>query len=167
MRSTSRIAMLSGLVAWLAVCFLAATVGAAASLQADTFYSQLVRPDWAPPASVFGPVWTMLYVLMAIAAWLVWNDREVRLARIALVLFVFQLIMNALWSWLFFGWRQGALAFLDIVFLWALILATLVLFWRIRPLSGLLLVPYFAWVTFASALNYQIWQLNPSLLASL
>jgi tryptophan-rich sensory protein len=152
-------------VAWFAVCFLVAAVGAAASLQAGTFYAQLLRPDWAPPAAVFGPVWTILYAMMAVAAWLVWHRREARLARIGLALFVLQLLLNALWSWLFFGWKQGALSFLDIVVLWASIAATLVLFWRVRPSAGLLLVPYLAWVTFASALNYTIWQLNPSLLA--
>ena len=164
MRSNSKSAAASGLVLWLAVCFLAAAVGASASLQAGPFYAGLVRPDWAPPAAVFGPVWTALYAMMAVAAWLVWKRREVWLARMALGLFVLQLILNALWSWLFFAWNQGALSFLDIVMLWVLIAATTALFWRIRLLAGLLLVPYLAWVTFASALNYQIWQLNPSVL---
>lgn len=164
MRNGSKIAMASGLGLWLAVCFLAAAVGASASLQAGAFYAELIRPAWAPPATVFGPVWTVLYAMMAVAAWLVWTRREIRLTRIALTLFVLQLILNALWSWLFFGWKQGALSFLGVVLLWALIVATLVLFWRIRPLAGLLLVPYLAWVTFASALSYRIWQLNPSTL---
>lgn len=163
MRNGSKIAAASGLVLWLAVCFLVAAVGAAASLQAGIFYAGLVRPVWAPPAAVFGPVWSMLYAMMAVAAWLVWERRELRPARIALAFFVLQLILNALWSWLFFGWKQGALSFLDVVLLWVLIVATLMLFWRVRLLAGLLLVPYLAWVTFASALNYQIWQLNPSI----
>jgi translocator protein len=156
--------MTLGLVVWLAICYAAAAIGAAASLQADTFYVQLIRPDWAPPASVFGPVWTVLYGLMGVSACLVWSAREVRPARPALILFLLQLVSNALWSWLFFSWHQGALAFLDILLLWALIVMTLVLFWRIRLLAGVLLVPYLAWVSFASALNYSIWQLNPSLL---
>lgn len=164
MRDSSRMTALLGLVLWLAACFLVAAVGASASLQAGTFYAELVRPDWAPPGAVFGPVWTMLYAMMAVAAWVVWQRRGIRLAQIGLVLFVLQLILNALWSWLFFGWRQGALSFLDIAVLWALIVVTLVFFWRIRPLAGLLLVPYLAWVTFASALNFRIWQLNPSVL---
>ena len=163
MRNDTR-AMASGLVLWAAVCLFAAAVGAFASLRAATFYAELVRPDWAPPAAVFGPVWTILYAMMAVAAWLVWRRREIRPARIALAFFVLQLVLNALWSWLFFGWNQGALSFLDIVLLWALIVATLVLFWRISPLAGLLLVPYLAWVTFAAALNYEIWQLNRSIL---
>ena len=165
MRDNSRIAVASGLVLWCAVCFIVAAVGASASLQAGSFYAELVRPDWAPPASVFGPVWTLLYAMMAIAASLIWQRRAIQLARIALAFFAFQLILNALWSWLFFGWNQGALSLLDIVVLWALIVATLVLFWRIRPLAGMLLVPYLAWVTFASVLNYEIWRLNPSMLS--
>lgn len=161
----SRVAAALGLVFWLAVCFLVAAVGASASLQAGTFYTELARPDWAPPAKVFGPVWTVLYAMMAVAAWLVWMRRHASGARIALALFALQLIANALWSWLFFGWKLGALSFLDIALLWALIVATLVLFWRIRLLAGLLLLPYLAWVSFALVLNYAIWQLNPSLLA--
>jgi tryptophan-rich sensory protein len=143
----------------------AAAIGAAASLQADSFYVQLDRPNWAPPSSVFGPVWTTLYGLMAIAAWLAWRAREVGLVRAALFVFLLQLLLNSLWSWLFFHWRQGGLAFLDILLLWSLIVVTLILFWRIRPLAGALLIPYLLWVTFASALNYSIWQLNPSVLA--
>jgi tryptophan-rich sensory protein len=153
------------LVAWLALCFVVGAVGAAASIQAQAFYAELVRPDWAPPGSVFGPVWTLLYAMMGVAAWLVWQRRgSAPAANVGLMLFVIQLVLNALWSWLFFGWRQGALSFVDIVVLWILILATLVCFWRSRPLAGALLVPYLAWVTFASALNYSIWQLNPALL---
>lgn len=165
MSDNSRIAAASGLVLWLAACFLVAAAGASASLQAGDFYAELARPDWAPSAAVFGPVWTVLYAMMAVAAWLIWKQRGIRLARIALAVFVLQLVLNGLWSWLFFAWKQGALSFLDIALLWVLIAATLVLFWRVRPLAGMLLVPYLAWVTFASALNYQIWQLNPSILA--
>ena len=152
------------LIAWVIVCFSTAGIGAAASFGAETFYLQLTRPSWAPPASLFGPVWTCLYALMAIAAWLIWQSRETWPARPALALFIFQLVSNALWSWLFFAWRLGALAFLDILVLWGAIAATITLFWRVRRLAGALLVPYLLWVTFASALNYSIWQLNPSLL---
>ena len=152
------------LVAWLAICFIAAAIGSAASLQAGSFYTDLARPDWAPPPSVFGPVWSVLYALMAIAAWMVWRVAGFAAARTALVLFLVQLAFNALWSWLFFGWRLGGLAFVDILVLWALILATLVMFGRIRPLAGALLIPYLLWVSFASALNYSVWQLNPQVL---
>ena len=164
MANNSKVAAVSGFVLWFAVCFVVAAVGAAASLQAGVFYAELVRPGWAPPASLFGPVWTLLYAMMAVSAWLIWQRREIGLARVALAVFVVQLVLNALWSWLFFGWRLGALSFADIVLLWVLIAVTLVLFYRIRPLAGLLLVPYLAWVSFASALNFSIWQLNPSML---
>jgi tryptophan-rich sensory protein len=153
-----------GFVAWLAVSFIAAAIGSAASIQAGPFYTQLVRPEWAPPPGLFGPVWTVLYALMGIAAWLVWRVGGFRAARTALTLFLVQLVVNALWSWLFFGWHLGALAFADIVLLWVLIVATLFAFWRIRPLAGALLIPYLLWVSFASVLNYSVWQLNPQIL---
>ena len=153
-----------GLAAWLMVSFIAAAIGGAASVQAGPFYTQLIRPDWAPPPSIFGPVWTVLYVLMGIAAWLVWRVAGFRAAKAGLTLFLVQLAFNALWSWLFFGWHRGALAFADTVLLWALIAATLISFWRIRPLAGALLVPYLLWVSFASALNCSVWQLNPQVL---
>ena len=153
-----------GLAGWLALSFVTAAIGAVASIQASSFYLQLARPDWAPPAGVFGPVWTALYVLMAIAAWLVWRVGGFRFARSALTLFLVQLAVNALWSWLFFGWHWGGLAFADIGLLWVLITATLIAFWRVRLLAGLLLIPYLLWVSFALALNYSVWQLNPQLL---
>lgn len=153
-----------GLVGWLIVSFIAAAIGGAASVQAGSFYTDLVRPDWAPPPSIFGPVWTVLYVLMGIAAWLVWRVGGFRAARSALTLFLVQLALNALWTWLFFGFHRGALAFAEILLLWVLIVATLIAFWRIRPLAGALLIPYLLWVSFASALNYAVWQLNPQVL---
>lgn len=153
-----------GLGAWLAVCFVAAAIGATASIHAATFYSQLARPSWAPPPEWFGPVWTTLYALMGIAAWLIWRIGGFRAARHALGLFLIQLAVNALWSWLFFAWHLGAAAFVDIILLWVLVVATIVAFWRIKPLAGALLVPYLLWISFASALNYFVWQLNPQVL---
>jgi len=156
---------LSGLFGWLLICFCAAAIGAFASIQAESFYAELVQPDWAPPASVFGPVWSVLYAMMAVAAWLVWRESEHQFLRIALTVFLLQLVLNTLWSWLFFRWQLGALAFIDIVFLWVLIFITVLLFWRVRPLAAVLLIPYLLWVTFASALNYSVWQLNPQILS--
>lgn len=150
-----------GLFGWLAVTFVAAAIGAAASVNAASFYRELAQPSWAPPSSWFGPVWTVLYAAMGIAAWLVWRRAGFRRAPAALTLFLVQLGLNVLWSWLFFGWHRGALAFADILVLWVLILATVIAFWRVRPLAGALLVPYLLWVTFAAALNYSVWQLNP------
>lgn len=152
------------LLGWLVLCFLAAGVGAVASVQAPQFYGQLSQPAWAPPASVFGPVWTALYALMGVAAWLVWRQGPGPGRAPALRLFVVQLALNALWSWLFFAWHLGAWALVDIALLWLLIVATLVHFWRLQPLAGLLLVPYLAWVGFAAALNLAVWRLNPQLL---
>lgn len=153
-----------GLIGWLIVSFVAAAIGAAASIEAGSFYTQLVRPDWAPPPSIFGPVWTVLYALMGVAAWLVWRIGGFRAGRPPLTLFMVQLALNALWSWLFFGWHRGALAFADILLLWVFIVVTSYCFWRIKPVAGLLLVPYLLWVTFAAALNYSVWQLNPQVL---
>ena len=153
-----------GLIAWLAVSFIAAAIGAAASVRAGAFYAQLVRPDWAPPPEVFGPVWTVLYALMGISAWMIWRVGGFRAARTALTLFLVQLAVNALWSWLFFGWHLGALAFADIVVLWALVLATLIVFWRLNRWAAALLVPYLLWISFAAALNLAVWQLNPQIL---
>lgn len=153
-----------GLVGWLAVSFAASAIGAAGSIQAGSFYERLQQPAWAPPASVFGPVWTVLYALMAIAAWLVWRSGGFRANRVALGLFLGQLAVNALWSWLLFAWRLGAAAFADIVLLWVLIVATLIAFWRVRRLAGVLLLPYLLWVSFAAVLNFAVWQLNPEIL---
>jgi len=164
MVSQSKQKQILGLIGWLVISFAAAAVGAVASIQARSFYSQLAQPAWAPPPWLFGPVWTVLYALIAIAAWLVWRSGGFRTNRIALAFFWGQLLLNALWSWLFFAWHLGALAFADIVFLWVLIVATLVSFWRLRPLAGALFIPYLLWVSFASALNYSLWQLNPQVL---
>ncbi len=153
-----------GLLGWIILCFVASGIGAVASIDAGSFYAQLARPAWAPPSGVFGPVWSALYLLMAVAAWLVWREPDSPGRRRALVLFVAQLGVNALWSWLFFGWRMGALAVVDVLLLLVLVAATLIAFWRIRPLAGLLLVPYLGWVAFASALTWAVWRANPGAL---
>ena len=153
-----------GLLVWLLLSFAAAAVGALASASAGEFYRDLVRPSWAPPGWLFGPVWSVLYALMGVAAWLVWRARGFGGARNALLVFVAQLVANALWTWLFFVWRQGGAAFAEILLLSALILATIVLFWRVDRRAAALLVPYLLWVSFASALTLSIWQLNPGLL---
>jgi len=158
------IRQVAGLVGWVIATFAAAAIGAIGSAAAPAFYEQLVRPSWAPPASAFGPVWTLLYAAMAVAAWLVWRRHSLAAARGAFTLFAAQLLANALWSWLFFTWHLGALAFAGVLVLWALIVATIVAFWRRNALAAVLLVPYLAWVTFASALTFAVWQLNPDAL---
>lgn len=162
--TASSVRLFLGLAGWLAVAFTAAAIGAFASVDAGSFYAQLSRPSWAPPGWLFGPVWSALYTLMGIAAWLVWRVRGVAGARSALALFIVQLAANALWSWLFFVWHLGAAAFVEVLILWGLILATGVSFWRIHRLSALLLLPYLAWVAFAARLTLSVWRLNPGLL---
>lgn len=153
-----------GLLGWLTVSALAGSIGAIASVNAAEFYQQLARPVWAPPAWLFGPVWSVLYVLMGFAAWLVWRRHGFRGASGALMLFIAQLAANALWTWLFFAWHRGALSFAEIVVLWLLVAATIGAFWRLHRLAALLLIPYLAWVSFAAALNFSLWRLNLSAL---
>ena len=162
--SRSAVNQFVGLAGWLALTFLAAAIGAVASAQAGAFYGQLVRPSWAPPGWLFGPVWSALYVLMAVAAWLVWRQSSLRRVAIALGLFVVQLAANALWSWLFFVWNQGAWAFVEVLLLWVLIALTVASFFRLSVLAAALLLPYLAWVTFATALTWATWRLNPAVL---
>lgn len=152
------------LLATLLVCFAAGGIGGMATRSAPAFYMTLSRPSWAPPASVFGPVWTLLYALMAVAAWLVWKESGTSGARGALTLFVVQLALNALWSWLFFAWRRGTAAEIEIVILLILIGLTVVAFWNVRPLAGALLLPYLVWVAYATALTFTVVQRNPDLL---
>ena len=129
----------------------------------------LCRPSSSglgPPGWVFGPVWSALFLAMAVAAWLIWRVPQASRARsLALGLFVVQLVANALWSWLFFAASGAAWPLpAEVPALWLLIACTLAAFWRIRPAAGWLPAPYLAWVTFASALNYVLWQLNPAVL---
>lgn len=125
------------------------------------WYVNLVRPTIAPPSWVFAPVWTTLYLLMGIAAYLVWRKAgEVKGVGMALALFVFQLVLNTLWSILFFGLRSPGAAFAEIIFLWLAIVATMVAFYRVSRTAMWLLVPYLLWVSFAGYLNYTFWILN-------
>jgi len=153
-----------GLAGWLLVCFAAAGVGAFASRDAGTFYGQLLRPAWAPPAWLFAPVWSVLYALMGTSAWLVWRGPRTAKVQASLRLFIVQLIANALWTWIFFEWQAGALAFAEIILLWCLIGATVVMFGRISVPAAVLLLPYWIWVSFATALTWSTWRMNPGVL---
>jgi benzodiazapine receptor len=125
------------------------------------WYPSLVKPSFTPPSWLFGPVWTLLYLMMGTAAFLVWQKGwESGAVKAALALFAIQLILNGLWSVLFFGMRWPGLAFAEILLLWISIGGTIALFWRVAPVAGLLLLPYDAWVTFAVVLNGAIWLLN-------
>lgn len=162
--SPGRSAAWPSLVFWLVLTLAAGSLGAIASAQAPAFYASLVRPAWAPPASWFGPVWTLLYLLMAVAVWGVWRVQGRSRGLGPYLLYVAQLLVNAAWTWLFFSVRSGAAAFADIVLLLVLIVATMALFARVRTWTAWLLLPYLAWVMFATALSWTVWQLNPSLL---
>jgi tryptophan-rich sensory protein len=153
-----------GLAGWLLVTVAASATGAVASARSATFYAALDRPAWAPPGWLFGPVWTGLYLAMAIAAWLVWRARGWRGARGALTLYLVQLVPNALWTWAFFERRSGLWATVDVVAMLVTITATMIAFRRVRLLAAGLLVPYLAWVAFATALTVAVWRLNPETL---
>lgn len=156
---------LSGFVGWLVLVFAAAAIGALASFNAPTFYAALDLPPWAPPGWLFGPVWSLLYGMMAISAFLVWRRHGFANARAALWLFIVQLGLNALWTPLFFYWRLGAFAFVEIVLLLLWLVATIVAFWKLgSKLAAILLLPYLAWVSFATLLTWSVWQRNPAML---
>ena len=151
-----------GLLFFLFVCYGAAAIGALFTLsEVTTWYAGLAKPAWAPPNWLFGPVWNVLYGMMAVAGWLAWRRVGPAGAERALALFGVQLVLNAAWSGLFFGRHRPDWAFAEIVVLWAAILATTVALWRVHRRAGLLFVPYLLWVTFAAGLNYAIWSLNP------
>jgi tryptophan-rich sensory protein len=145
-----------------AVCALAVAVIAAigGTTMPNGWYEGLDKPGFTPPDWVSGPVWTVLYALMAVAAWLVWREFPHKNVVAPLVVFGVQLVLNALWSWLFFQWHLLGWAFAELVVLWLFILASVILFWRVRTLAGVLLLPYLAWVTYAGALNAAIWRMN-------
>jgi translocator protein len=146
------------LILWLVVAFVPAIVGS--QFMPDQWYRDLQKPSWNPPGYLFGPVWTLLYTLMGIAAWLVWKKAGFSGAGTALTVFLIQLAFNGAWTWIFFGQHNIGAALVEIVVLWFLILATIVLFWQQSALAGGLLIPYLAWVSFATALTFAIWRLN-------
>ncbi len=161
-RTVSGWTMWAGLIVSVTVCFAVAALGSLyTNPSIDNWYAALAKPSWNPPNWIFGPVWTVLYLMMAIAGWLVWRRRgSITGAAFPLAVFAIQLLLNALWSYLFFGLHRPGLAFAEIVLLWAAILATLLAFRRVIPLAGWLLLPYLLWVTFAAFLNFTIWRLN-------
>jgi tryptophan-rich sensory protein len=150
------------LAVFLLICFgIAGLGGAFTSAGLGPWYDSLRKPEWNPPKWVFGPVWTLLYALMAVAAWHVWRRRESPPAQVGLRLFAVQLVLNLGWTIVFFWFRSPGWAFLEILVLWGAIAATLASFWRVRRTAGLLMVPYLLWVTFAMILNATISSMNP------
>ncbi len=147
------------LIAFVGLCLGIGGVGGLLTARSvREWFPTLEKPRWNPPSWLFAPVWTMLYIAMGLAAWMIW--REDKLYSAAGYWFAAQLVLNLGWSWLFFYLRRPDLAFAEIVVLWITIFATLLLFWQINTVAGILFVPYLAWVTFATALNRAIWRLN-------
>lgn len=150
-------------IASIALPLLAGLVGSffTASAIQSGWYAELAKPALNPPSWIFAPVWTALYVLMGIALFLVWRkELERREVKVAIGIFFAQLVLNALWSIIFFGLRSPGLALVEIVILWIAIIATIIPFTKISKIAGWLLVPYIIWVSFALYLNYAIWILN-------
>jgi len=146
---------------WAAFCLGVGLFGSLATRSSiPTWYAALAKPSWTPPGGLFGPVWTLLYLMMGTAAWLVWRKEGPSGARLALGLFLAQLLFNGLWSWIFFGLHRPGLALLDLALLWAGILATIRAFRLVSPAAAWLMAPYLAWVSFAGLLNAAIWRLN-------
>ncbi|MDX1583990.1 MAG: TspO/MBR family protein [Thermoanaerobaculia bacterium] len=149
------------LAGWLFVSFSAAIIGGTATASSvATWYPTIAKPAWTPPSWLFGPVWTTLYAMMGFAAWLVWRKAGWRDGAVPLGLFLTQLVLNAAWSLLFFGLRNPFAGLIDIAALWIAIGLTTVAFFRISRIAGWLMIPYWLWVSFATALNFAIWQLN-------
>lgn len=150
-----------GLVVFMVICLGAGGLGAIATTpEIEGWYKTIAKPSWNPPDYVFGPVWTTLYVMMAVAAWLVWKPKGLKAAALPLSLFGAQLALNVAWSWIFFGMHEPGWAFAEIVILWLAIVRTMVAFFRRSKVAGWLMAPYLAWVSFASVLNFTIWRLN-------
>lgn len=146
------------LIAWLILCFAASA--SAVFVSVDGWYAALNKPTWNPPNWIFGPVWSLLYAMMAVAAWLVWRHGGWSRQRWPLSLFLVQWLLNAIWTPMFFGMHMLGPAFAEILLLWLAIAATIVAFWRVSKPAAALLIPYLAWISFAAFLNFTIWQLN-------
>ncbi|MEX0646153.1 MAG: TspO/MBR family protein [Balneolaceae bacterium] len=153
---------IAGFLFWVGICFFVAWTASLVTPEAvaSEWYRSLNKPVWNPPDWLFGPVWGLLYAFMGIAAWQVWRKFGFREAGIALFFFLVQLVLNGLWTQIFFGFRNPGLAFIEIIFLLAAIFVSIILFFQKDKLAGWLMVPYFLWVGFATALNGAIWMMN-------
>lgn len=158
MSSTPKTQSIAGLIGWIVLTFCAPLLSIGS--MPDAWYAALNKPSWNPPPWIFGPAWTLLYTLMAVAAWTVWKRGGFAAQRVPLSLYLVQLALNAAWTPIFFGMHRMDIAFAVIVALWIAIALTLRRFWRVQTLAGALFVPYLAWVSFASLLNFTLWRLN-------
>jgi len=149
------------LIISIALCFFVAFLGSWTTFQSvQTWYMTINKPSFNPPSWLFGPVWSVLYTLMAIAFWLVWKNRDLPSKSFAMQLFLIQLVLNLLWSFLFFYFKLPFWAFLEIILMWTTILFTIIYFYKINPWAAYIMIPYLLWVGFATILNGSIWILN-------
>lgn len=147
------------LVIFISICLLAGFIGSRFTfVSVKTWYRTIRKPSWNPPNWIFAPVWTLLYIMMAVAAWRVWERTDNAFGP--MLMFAFQLVLNVAWSAIFFGMRNISLALKEIALLWTAVVATMTMFWSVDPLAGILFVPYAAWVTFAAFLNHTIDRMN-------
>ena len=149
---------IAGVVIWILIAFSAGWFGS--QFPPGQWYDTLVKPAWNPPGWVFGPVWTLLYFLMGLSAWLIWRQGGLQSNLLPLGVFMLQLVLNALWSWLFFGQQLIGVAFIELILLIAAIVATIILFWPRNMTAALLLAPYLLWTLYASTLNGALWWIN-------
>ncbi len=159
MKPLSKTQSTLGLIGWITLTF-CAPLFSITSLP-GSWYAGLKKPSWNPPPWIFGPAWTLLYILMACAAWMVWKRGGFKAQRVPLMLYLLQLALNAAWTPIFFGMHQMGAALAVIIALWITILYILLCFWRVSTLAGTFFVPYLAWVSFATFLNFTLWKLNP------
>jgi tryptophan-rich sensory protein len=152
------------LIVFVMLNVLAASSGAL--FQPGKWYDGLAKPWWRPPAWLFGPAWTVLYIMIAVSGWTAWHAAAPGEAWLPMTVYGVQTALNAAWSGIFFGMRRMKLALIEMAFLWLSILATIVVFWQISQTAALLLVPYLAWVSFAFMLNRAMVQLNPKLVTA-
>ena len=156
--ANKRLYDLLGLAFWVVITFSVAAF--ASQFEPGEWYTHIAKPTWTPPGWLFGPVWGMLYLSMGFAAWLVWRQRYERSVSLSIGFYLMQLAVNGLWSWMFFGRQWIGLALVDLIILVILVAITVAVFLRIRRAAGLMMLPYLLWVSFAAALNFQIWRIN-------
>jgi len=150
-----------GLIVCVVICFMVAAIGGYATTSSiDVWYAGITKPTWNPPNWIFGPVWSTLYLMMAISLWLVWRKSGITNAKFAIGIFAVQLVLNLLWSIIFFAMHQLGWALVEVIMLWSAIVLTIIVFHKHSKPAAYLLIPYLLWVTFASFLNYTIWSLN-------
>jgi translocator protein len=155
---SNRFAYVIGLGFWILLTF--AIAAFASQFEPDEWYTIINKPSWTPPGWLFGPVWGILYLLMSISAWLIWNQRNVHNVKLPLILYTIQLIINGLWSYIFFEQHKIGIALIDVLLLAALISMIIFRFRQISKIAGILFIPYLLWVCFATALNFEIWRIN-------